>query len=139
MLNINIEEDTKKNNNYREVLFTGNLQLVLMSLKPLQEIGMEMHDDADQFFRIESGTGQIEIGKNKTEMDRTEKITDGTALVIPKGTWHNIKNTSSTDDLKLYTVYSPPQHKDKLIQETKPLIDLDGGNRNKTKVYKIKF
>lgn len=110
---INIEEKTLENENFREVLFTGpHSQLVVMSLLPNEDIGTEIHD-VDQFFRIESGEG-------KTMLDGEEHpISDGTAIVVPAGTEHNIINTSSDKKLKLYTIYSPPNHKDKTVHKTK--------------------
>lgn len=114
----NIEHITTDNENYRTVLFTSpsNIsQLVVMSLQPNQEIGLEKHD-ADQFFRIEKGNGKLIVGKSDQV---TYDIGDGTAIVIPAGTWHNIVNTSNHELLKLYTLYSPPQHEDKLIHKNK--------------------
>lgn len=112
--NINIEDETIANNNFRKVLYTGkNSQLVLMSLKPNEDIGMEVHTDNDQFFRFEKGTGQCVINGNVYE------VADGSAIVVPAGAEHNIINTSQTDDLKLYTIYSPAHHKDGIVRETK--------------------
>jgi len=108
----NIENDTIKNKFFRKVLYTGkNSQLVLMSLKPKEDIGIEVHD-VDQFFRIDSGSGNVIInGKNY-------KIKDGFAFIVPAGAEHNVINTG-TEDLKLYSIYSPPNHKDKTIHKTK--------------------
>lgn len=108
----NIERATLENIDYRRVLYTGkNSQLVLMSLKPGEEIGTEVHQ-LDQFIRIERGTG-------KAILDGIEHaLTDGSAIVVPAGAQHNIINTES-DDLKLYTVYSPPNHKDGTVHPTK--------------------
>lgn len=109
-----IEKDTKENTNFRKVLYTGeHSQLVLMSLKPNEEIGMETHFDNDQFFRFESGNGKVII--NETEY----MVEDGDAVIVPAGASHNVINTSETDDLKLYTIYSPAHHKDGVIRETK--------------------
>lgn len=109
----NIEELTKKNENFRKVLYTAaHSQLVLMSLKPDEGIGEEVHD-VDQFLRFESGMG-------KAIMDGVEHaLRDGDAIVIPAGMKHNIINTSSETYLKLYTLYSPPHHKDGLVHATK--------------------
>ncbi|OGZ18625.1 MAG: cupin [Candidatus Nealsonbacteria bacterium RBG_13_42_11] len=109
----NIEKDSLENSNFRQVLYTAkNSQLVLMSLKPGEEIGMEMHT-LDQFFRVEQGEG-------KAILDGVEhKIEDGSAIVIPAGTNHNIINTSSDKEMKLYTIYSPPEHKDGVVRATK--------------------
>ena len=110
----NIEKETLANSFFRKVLFTASYsQLVLMSLNPMEDIGMETHADVDQFFRIESGEG-------KAILDGKEyKIGDGFAIVIPAGVEHNVVNTSSTKPLKLYTIYSPPEHKDGVIHKTK--------------------
>lgn len=110
----NIEEKTLANTYFRQVIYTGqHAQLVLMSLKPTEEIGMEVHDVTDQFLRIEQGEGKI-------IMDGEEKeVGNGDAIVVPAGTRHNLINTSSEKQLKLYTIYSPPHHKDATIHQTK--------------------
>lgn len=108
----NIEKDTLENENFRKVLYTAkNSQLVLMSLLPGEEIGEEVHE-LDQFLRIESGTGQAILD------GETEDIEDGSAIVVPQGTKHNIINTGD-EPMKLYTVYSPPNHMDGTIHKTK--------------------
>jgi mannose-6-phosphate isomerase-like protein (cupin superfamily) len=109
----NIEQLAKENSNFRKVLYTARYsQLVLMSLLPKEEIGEEVHG-LDQFLRIESGTG-------KAVLDGVEHpIADGFAIVVPAGTRHNIINTSATDPMKLYTLYSPPDHVDAVIHPTK--------------------
>lgn len=109
----NIERLTKENDDFRKVLYTSqHLQLVLMSLKVGEDIGMETHPDNDQFFRIESGKGKCKI--DNTDYD----IEEGDAVVVPAGAKHNIINTSN-DTLKLYTLYSPPNHKDGISRITK--------------------
>lgn len=109
----NIEEEAIGNTYFREVLYTSTrVQLVVMSLKPGEDIGEEVHQ-LDQFIRVEKGEG-------KAVLDGVEHaIKDGSAIVVPGGTRHNIINTSSTEPLKLYTLYAPPDHKDKLIHHTK--------------------
>ena len=110
----NIEQDALANTNFRKVLYTGkHSQLVLMSLKPNEEIGMEVHADNDQFFRIEKGQGKCMIDGNEYD------IADGSAIIVPAGAEHNVINTSTTDELKLYTIYSPAHHKDKIVRITK--------------------
>ena len=110
---INIEKKTVSNNNYREVLFTtSTLQLVVMSLIPKEEIGMETHKDGSQFIRVEKGTGKAIIS------GREIRLKENSAIVIPSGSRHNIINTGK-EDLKLYTVYTPPQHEDGLVAKTK--------------------
>lgn len=110
----NIERDTLENKNYRRVLYSGkHSQLVLMTLKPNEEIGMEVHPDNDQFFRFESGSGKCIIDTNEYALG------DGVAIIIPAGAKHNIINTSKTEELKMYTIYSPAHHKDGIVRATK--------------------
>lgn len=110
----NIEKLTVENSNFRKVLYTGkHSQLVLMSLAPSEEIGMEVHVDNDQFFRFEKGSGKVVIDGNEYD------VTDGSAVVVPAGAQHNVVNTSATDELKLYTIYSPAHHKDGIVKTTK--------------------
>ncbi len=110
----NIEEKTLQNEHFREVLYTAaHSQLVVMSLLPSEEIGMETHNDVDQFIRIEKGTGQAILNGEITD------IKDGSAVVVPAGVIHNIINTSSDQKMKLYTIYAPAHHKDGTIHATK--------------------
>lgn len=110
----NIEKATTGNDYFRKVLYTSShSQLVLMSLKPNEEIGEETHHDNDQFFRIEEGTGKCLIDGNEY------KLKDGDAIIIPAGAKHNIINTSKDADLKMYTIYSPAHHKDGIVRVTK--------------------
>ena len=111
----NIETQTINNEAYRKVLFTTKqTQLVLMHLNAGEEIGSEVHPHVTQFFRFEKGTGVVTLGKSKL------RVKDGDAVVVPAGTRHNVR---ATKDLKLYTLYSPPQHPDGLIQKTKEEAD----------------
>lgn len=110
----NIEKLTLENNNFRKVLSTNpHSQLVVMCLKPTEDIGMEVHNNVDQFFRIDSGMGKVIANGEEFE------VSDGFAIVIPAGTEHNVINTSETEDLKLYTIYSPANHPDGTIHATK--------------------
>ena len=110
-----IEKKTLANNYFRQVLFTGKYaQLVVMSLKPGEEIGNEVHPKVDQFFRIEEGQARFVF--NGTEKHTAK---NGDAVIVPAGTYHNVINTSKTEKLKLYTVYSPPNHPDKTVHKTK--------------------
>ncbi|PJC81666.1 cupin domain-containing protein [Candidatus Roizmanbacteria bacterium CG_4_8_14_3_um_filter_36_10] len=110
----NIEESVLANNSFRQVLYTGkHSQLVLMNLKPKEEIGMEVHSDNDQFFRFEKGEGKCIIDGNEYPLK------DGVVIVVPAGANHNVINISETEDLKLYTIYSPAHHKDGIIRVTK--------------------
>jgi mannose-6-phosphate isomerase-like protein (cupin superfamily) len=116
----NIEKDTLENENFRKVLYTAHhSQLVLMSLAPNEEIGMEVHPDNDQFFRFEQGTGKVIIDGNEYE------VKDGDAVVVPAGAQHNVINTSATEKLKLYTIYSPAHHKDGVVRATKAEAEAD--------------
>lgn len=109
-----IETETVKNADFRRVLYTGKFsQLVLMSLKPGEEIGEEVHDDVDQFFRFEEGEGAVVIDGAK------HAVKDGSAVVVPSGANHNVINTSKTANLKLYTIYSPPEHQDRVVRKTR--------------------
>ena len=117
----NIEKATLENNNFRKVLYTGkHSQLVLMSLAPKEEIGSEVHQDNDQFFRFEKGRGKCIIDGNEYE------LRDGSAIVVPAGAQHNIINTSDKEETKLYTIYSPAHHKDGVVRKTKAEAEADG-------------
>lgn len=110
----NIERDTLENEDYRRVLFTGSsIQLVLMTLRPGDEIGLEVHDEHDQFIRVEAGEGVVRMDGEETP------VSDGTAVVIPAGVEHNVVNTSSNTPLRLYTLYAPPEHPDGTVHRTK--------------------
>ncbi len=110
----NIEKRTLDNTKFRQVLFTGpHAQLVVMALKPSEDIGLETHDDVDQFIRVEAGHGTALLDGQEHVLE------DGSAVVIPAGMKHNIINSSRTEMLKLYTIYSPPEHPDGTIHETK--------------------
>jgi len=116
----NIEELTLANNYFRQVIYTGqHVQLVVMSLLPNEDIGMEIHQTTDQFLRIEKGEGKVILNGEES------LIKDGSAIVVPAGTQHNVINTSSVNPLKLYTVYSPPHHKDGTIHKTKQDAETD--------------
>ena len=110
----NLEGETKKNTDFRRVLYTGKYsQLVLMSLKPKEDIGEETHDDVDQFFRFEEGEGVVVIDGVKN------LVKDGSGVIVPSGAKHNVINTSNSKNLTLYTIYSPPEHLDKVVRKTK--------------------
>jgi mannose-6-phosphate isomerase-like protein (cupin superfamily) len=110
----NIEKATQDNGYFRKVLYSArHSQLVLMSLKPGEEIGMEVHPENDQFFRFEKGQGKCIIDGNEYD------VTDGSAVVVPAGAQHNIINVSDSEELKLYTIYSPAHHKDGIMRTTK--------------------
>ena len=108
-----IEAQTTGNSDFRRVLYTGkNLQIVLMTLKPGEEIGAEVHEDRDQFFRFEEGRGTVDIDDNSYDVE------DGSGVIVPSGARHNVRNTGG-EPLKLYTLYGPPEHKDGIVQATK--------------------
>lgn len=118
--NGNIEKETLENEHFRKVLYTAkHSQLVLMSLRPNEDIGMEVHPDNDQFFRFERGSGKCIIDGNEYT------VGDGVAIVVPAGAEHNVVNMSGTDDLKLYTIYSPAHHKDGVVRATKEEAEAD--------------
>ena len=109
----NIEKRTKENDDFRRVLYTGkHMQLVLMTLQPGEDIGEEVHEDGDQFFRIEKGKGAVEID------GVAHAVEDDDAIIVPAGARHNVIN-SGEKPLKLYTLYAPPEHKDGVVQATK--------------------
>jgi len=113
----NIETLTTENHDFRKVLYTGKyMQLVLMTLKPGEEIGAEVHEDHDQFFRVEAGTGEVIID------GQTRAIKDDDAIIVPAGARHNVVNTG-TEPLQLYTLYGPPEHRDGVLHTTKAQAD----------------
>ena len=116
----NIEKKTLENRNFREVLHTApHSQLVVMTLQPGEEIGLERHENGDQFIRVESGQGEAIMDGER------HALRDGVAVVIPAGAEHNVINTSPTEPLRLYTVYSPPQHPDGTVNRTKQEAEED--------------
>ena len=118
--NANIEKETLVNENFRQVLYTSaHSQLVLMSLNPGEEIGMEVHPENDQFFRFEKGEGKCIIDGNEYA------VRDGSAIIVPAGAQHNVINTSTTEKLKLYTIYSPAHHRDGVLHKTKIEAEAD--------------
>jgi len=115
---INIEEKTLAGNNFREVLYTTQRsQLVIMTLQPGDEIGLEKHEGHDQFIRVEAGTGVAILDGERHALE------DGVAVVIPAGTEHNVINTSDSEPMRLYTLYTPPEHPDSIVHATKAEAD----------------
>ena len=111
----NIEKETLENTNFRKVLYTGKYsQLVVMSLAPGEQIGNEVHKTVDQFFRIEQGQAKVILNNGEEEFE----VAEDEVFIVPAGTWHNVINTGDKD-LKLYTIYSPPNHPDGTIHKTK--------------------
>jgi mannose-6-phosphate isomerase-like protein (cupin superfamily) len=119
---VNIEELTLANENFRTAAWTGsNLQMTLMTIQPGDDIGLEVHEDHDQFLRIEQGNAQVLMGPTKGELE-TWDAEDDFAIFVPAGVWHNVVNTG-TEALKLYSIYSPPEHAHGTIHETKEIAD----------------
>jgi mannose-6-phosphate isomerase-like protein (cupin superfamily) len=112
----NIEKDTLENENYRKVLYTGKMQLVVMSLKPGEDIPMEIHPDIDQFIRVEKGSAYVKIGEEEYNLKEDEIV------IVPAGNHHYVKNASD-EDLKLYTIYTPAEHAPETIHKTKEEAD----------------
>jgi mannose-6-phosphate isomerase-like protein (cupin superfamily) len=117
---VNIEEKSLENNYFRQVLYTApHIQLVVMSLKPGEDIGLETHHGIDQFIRVEGGKGKSILDGKEHDLE------DGSSIVIPSGTQHNIVNVSESEPLKLYTLYAPPEHPDGTIHKTKADAEAD--------------
>ncbi len=115
----NIDERTVENATFRTVLWTGkHSQLTVMSIEPGEDIGVEKHDDVDQFLRIEAGKGQVQAGKAKSKLTEKVDVEEDWAFIIPAGTWHNVVNTG-TEPLKLYSIYSPANHPEGTVHRTK--------------------
>ena len=114
---------TLENQNFRTVVYTGDhAQLTLMRLKPDEEIGWERHGHLDQFLRLERGRARVEFGRTEAAVDETHEVEDDWATIVPAGVWHNVVNIGS-DDVKLYSLYSPPEHPDGTIHRTKADAD----------------
>jgi mannose-6-phosphate isomerase-like protein (cupin superfamily) len=114
-----IEKVTKENSTFRTVVFTGgHTQLTVMRLGPGEDIGLELHPKLDQFLRIEDGQARVELGRSKESIDETHDVEDDWAIIVPAGIWHNVVNTGS-GDVKLYSLYSPPEHPDGTVHRTK--------------------
>lgn len=117
-----VQRATLDNDDFRQVLYTGkNLQLVVMTLQPGEEIGEEVHEDRDQFFRFEEGEGEVLID------GKTHKVEDDFGVIVPAGARHNVRNTGD-DPLKLYTLYGPPEHKDGVVHKNKAQAEADHDN-----------
>ncbi len=118
-----VNQVTLDNENFRAVLFTGeHTQLTVMRLAPGEEIGWESHHDRDQFLRLEQGRARVEFGKTEDAVDETHEVEDDWAFIVPAGVWHNVVNTGA-DDVKLYSLYSPPEHPDGTVHRTKAEAD----------------
>jgi mannose-6-phosphate isomerase-like protein (cupin superfamily) len=118
-----IEQATLDNTAFRTVLFTGaHEQLTVMRLQPGEDIGREVHDDHDQFLRIEEGRARVEFGRSADEVDETHEVEDDWAIIVPAGVWHNVVNEGDAD-VKLYSLYAPPEHPPDTVHRTKAEAD----------------
>ena len=114
-----IEKVTVENSTFRTVVFTGeHTQLTVMSLRPGEDVGLESHPNLDQFIRIEKGQARVELGQTQENIDETHDGEDDWAVIVPAGVWHDVVNTG-TSEVKLYSLYSPPEHPDGTVHETK--------------------
>lgn len=114
-----IEEETVSNGTFRTVLFTGeHVQLTVMRIAPGEDIGRERHEDRDQFLRIEQGSARVEFGTTEDAVEETYDVQDDWAIIVPAGVWHNVVNTGE-GDLKLYSLYAPPEHPAGTVHRTK--------------------
>jgi len=121
----NIEELTTDNNNFRTVVNTGvHSQLTIMSIPPGGEVGWEAHSQLDQFLRLEQGAARVDFGESSDGVDESHEIEDDWAVIVPAGLWHNVVNIGD-EDLKLYSIYSPPEHPDGTVHRTKAEADAD--------------
>ena len=121
----NIEELTTDNNNFRTVVNTGvHSQLTIMSVPPGGEVGWEAHSELDQFLRLEQGAARVDFGESSDRVDESHQIEDDWAVIVPAGLWHNVVNVGD-EDLKLYSIYSPPEHPDGTVHRTKAEADAD--------------
>lgn len=122
---VNIEEETLANTNYRTTLWTGNnLQLTLMAIAPGDDIGLEVHEDHDQFLRIESGRGRAQMGPSKDNFTLDEEVGDDWVVLVPAGSWHNVTNIGE-EPLKVYSLYAPPEHVHGTVHHAKADADAD--------------
>lgn len=121
---VDIEKETLENTNYRTTLWTGKyMQLTVMSIEPGSDIGMEVHEDHDQFLRVEAGKAKVEMGPSQDDL-KEWTAEDDDIVMVPAGTWHNLTNIGD-EDLKVYSLYSPPEHKHGTVHPTKADSDAD--------------
>ena len=122
---VDIEDATLSNTNYRTTLWTGvGLQVTVMSIAPGEDIGLEMHDDVDQFLRVEQGIARVQMGSAENDLDFDVEVEDDWAIFVPRGKWHNVTNVGTTA-LKVYSIYSPPEHKHGTVHVTKAESDAE--------------
>ena len=122
---VDIEEATLGNENYRTTLWTGvNLQMTVMHIEPGRDIGLEVHPDGDQFLRVEAGRARVQMGPNRDELTFDEEVEDDWVILVPAGSWHNVVNIGD-GPLKVYALYSPPEHPHGTVHGTKAESDAD--------------
>lgn len=122
---VDIEQATLANENYRTTLWTGsNLQMTVMNIEPGNEIGLEVHEDGDQFLRVESGRGRVQMGPSKDDLPFDREVGDDWVILVPAGSWHNVSNVGD-EPLKLYALYAPPEHPHGTVHPTKAEADAD--------------
>ena len=120
---VDIEELTLQNDSFRQAAWTGaNMQMTLMTIQPGDDIGLEVHEDHDQFLRIEQGQARVEMGPSEDDLDFVRDAADDFAILVPAGTWHNVINVGS-EPLKLYSIYAPAEHPHGVVHETKAEAD----------------
>ncbi len=120
---VNVEEATLQNANYRATLWTGKfLQLTVMSIEPGHDIGLEVHEDHDQFLRVEAGQARVQMGPRKDDLSYDRTVEDDWVILVPAGSWHNVTNVGK-QPLKLYSLYAPPEHPHGTVHRTKEEAD----------------
>lgn len=121
----NIESDTLTNDNYRTTRWTGShIQMTLMNIEPGHDIGLEVHEDGDQFLRVEAGTARVQMGPTKDDLSFDREVGDDWVILVPAGMWHNVTNIGD-DPLKIYAIYGPPEHDSGTVHPTKADADAD--------------
>lgn len=123
---VNIEDATLANSNYRTTLWTGkHLQMTVMAIAPGDDIGLEVHEDHDQFLRVEQGRGRVQMGPAEDRLEFDEEVGDDWVILVPAGSWHNVTNIGD-EPLKVYSIYAPPEHAHGTVHVTKAESDADG-------------
>lgn len=122
---VNIEDETLANTNYRTTLWTGkHLQMTVMAIAPGDDIGLEVHEDHDQFLRVEQGRGRVQMGPAEDRLEFDEEVGDDWVILVPAGSWHNVTNIGD-EPLKVYSIYAPPEHEHGTVHVTKAESDAD--------------
>lgn len=122
---VNIEDETLTNTNYRTTLWTGKyLQMTVMAIAPGDDIGLEVHEDHDQFLRVEQGRGRVQMGPAEDQLEFDEEVGDDWVILVPAGSWHNVTNIGD-EPLKVYSIYAPPEHEHGTVHATKAESDAD--------------